>query len=398
MLTLRIALRYLLSRKSHSVINVVSLIAVVGVSIATMAIVIVLSVFNGFRDLAYNNLSSIDPDLKVVYAGGTMGSADSVAARVRTMPGVSGASVTLTRRALYVDGGEQFPVVFTGVDRHYATHSPLPMTMGIATDVAVDSMPAMQVAVGVAARAGSGPGDVATLYVPRRLGRINPSAPATAFRSSDMMLTGVYQVNQPEYDLDHVMVPLEQARYLMQYEGGEGDAIEVWLDNPGEAASVARTIEGALGPGYRALDRLEQQHDTFRMISVEKWVTLLMLVFILVVASFNIISTLSLMVIDKASNIATMRAMGATRAMVRRIFVLQGWLITVAGGVVGIALGAVLCLLQQWCGIVKLNADPERLTIDTYPVALSGLDLLIVLGIVVVLGAVISQITRWFVK
>ena len=233
--------------------------------------------------------------------------------------------------------------------------------------------------------------------MPRRLGRINPANPAAAYRALDVAVTGVVQVDQPEYDADFVFIPLEAARRMLDYDAGEGSAVELKAAQGVRPDELVRRLAKDL-PQYSVQGRVEQQADTFRMIAVEKWITFTMLVFILLIASFNIVSTLSLMVIEKRADMATLRALGATSASTRSIFVAEGWLITAVGGVAGLVLGVVLSLAQQCFGLVKLAADPSALTIDVYPVRLEWADVAIVFFAIIATGLVIGMVSRLFTK
>lgn len=403
MLALRIALRYLFAKKSHRVVNVIAVISMAGVAVATMAIIVVLSVFNGFTDLAHSHLAAIDPEVKISpRQGKVIDCADSLAAVLEQRPDVEAAAVILQERALLLAGDYQMPVVFRGLDPakvRRVTDIDAVIIDGVYADLnsMPDSIAGMQAAVGVAVNLGLRPSPYAAgmIYVPKRKGRINPANPAAAYRSLQVAMTGVVQIDQPEYDADFVFIPLSCARQLLDYRAGEGSAVEVKAArgvSPGQLAeSLARDF-----PQYLVQGRIEQQADTFRMISVEKWVTFLMLVFILLVAAFNIVSTLSLMVIEKRSDMATMRALGAPLSMTRAIFVAEGWLITAVGGFVGLVFGIALSLLQQYGGIVKLAADPSALTIDVYPVRLEWVDVAVVFFAILVTGLLIGLLSRLF--
>jgi ABC-type lipoprotein release transport system permease subunit len=234
------------------------------------------------------------------------------------------------------------------------------------------------------------------LYVPRRNGRINPANPANAFVSSDLIVSGVFQVNQSEYDADYIMIPLAAARDLLEYDT-EASAIEIRLTSPLAEQQVIDEIK-ALSNKVVVETRLQQQSEAFKMIAIEKWVTFMMLVFILVIASFNILSTLSLLVIEKRDNMTTLRALGASHSIISRIFMLEGILITITGGFFGIILGAILSLAQQYGGFIKLSADPATLTTDVYPVRLDMTDILIVFAAVAVVAVIASLITRIFTR
>lgn len=404
MLALKIALRYLIAPKSHRAVNVISIISVVGVAVATMAIVVVLSVFNGFSDLARRQLSRIDPDLRVQAAEGKVfARADSIADVIQTVAGVRAAMPVLRDRALLVADRSQMPVRFVAVDPAKAA-AVLELDSIIIDGIyspdngLPDSVAGAQISVGVALSTGLRPSPYAAgdIYVPRRLGRINPANPAAAYRCLPVAVTGVTQVDQQDYDNDYVILPLGPMRELLEYSDGEASSVEIALASGGDVGRVRRRLEQTLPQGLVVLDRDEQSSDTYRMIAIEKWVTFLMLVFILVIASFNIISTLSLLVIEKRDNMATLRALGAPRGLIARIFVDEGWLITVSGGLVGIAVGIVLVLLQQHFGLIRLEGDPSTLNVDSYPVRLVWGDVALLLGTVVVLGFIISQISRLF--
>lgn len=401
MLAFRIALRYLFSKKSHNAVNVISAISLAGVAVASMAIMIVLSVFNGFTELSASHLSKIDPDLKVVAARGkTIADGDSAAAVIMTVSGVAAAMPSVEERGLIVAGNNQMPVIFKGVGDNYRDIIAVDSIVidGIYTE-AVDTAGAMQIAVGVANRTGLRPSllSVADVYVPRREGRINPANPMAAFRGTRLTVTGVTQIDQADIDNDRIIIPLDRARQLLDYDR-EATAIEVRLAPGASAEEVSQAIAATLGGSVRVLTRSAQQGSAMKMIAIEKWVTFLMLCFILIIASFNIISTLSLLVIEKRDDMKTLRALGAARSQIRSIFRYEGLLITIAGGTAGIILGLLLSLAQQHFGFIKLNGDPTTLTISTYPVAVSGLDVLAVFGAIVVIALLTSSLTTIFTR
>lgn len=401
MLALKVALRYLVSKKSHAAVNVISAISVAGVAVATAAIVVVLSVFNGFTDLAASHFSVIDPDLMVTPARGkTIADGDSLAVAIAGMEGVAAATPTLTERGLLVSGDSQLGVVFKGVAPGYTSVvdiAPAVVASGEIPSEAVD-VPAASVAVGVANRLMLRPGtSAAELYVPKRVGRINPANPAGAFFSSPLVVARVFQVDQMEIDADHIIVPLSVARDLLAYET-EATAVEIRTAPGADIDAVGRRVADALGTGFIVSDRRMQHAEAFRMISVEKWVTFAMLIFILIIAAFNIVSTLSLMVIEKRDNMATLRFLGATRPAVRAVFAWMGAIITLAGGIIGCLLGVALSLAQQWGGFIRLSGDPSRLSVAVYPVRVAFPDILAVLALVAVMAVLTSLVTRLFTR
>lgn len=402
MFTFKIALRYLFSKKSHKAVNIIAAISIAGVAVATAAIVIVLSVFNGFTSLSERQLSLIDPELLVKPRDGKVfARSDSVRDIILTVDGVTGAVATLSDRGLLVSEHSQTPVEFKGIDDGYCDVVDLDSVVIDGLYLSrYDSLPAAQISVGVANSSGlrPSPESVVGLYVPRRVGRLNPANPAASFRGRDVVVTAVTSVNQTEYDNDRIFVPLDVARDLLDYSDGEASALELRLAPEADIRQVTSEIAGRLDPGFDVLDRARQQSESFRMIAIEKWITFLMLVFILIIASFNILSTLSLLVIEKRDNMTTLRALGATRADVRSIFVRLDWLICGIGGAAGIVVGLLLSLAQQHFGLIRLSGDPAALTIDVYPVAVDPTDLPAVAAAIILIALLTSLVTRLFTK
>lgn len=401
MLTLRIALRYLFSRKSHSAVNLISAVSVAGVAVASAAMIIVLSVFNGFSRLCEAKLSKFDAPVLVVPAHGKVfAGADSLAHQLAGLPQVGCAVPQLVEQAFAIAGQHQMAVTLMGVGEQWAHAS------GVG-DIILDGAPRVETLPngwsGALLSAGAAMGLQTTprspwtidIFQPRRQGRYNPANPTNAFRGDTIACMGVFRVEQEEYDRDMVVVPLELSRRLLEYDNGEATGIAVW-PRPGiSEASLKEAVDHALAgmQGLKTLDRLGQQPDMFRMISVEKWITFVMLAFILVIAAFNIVSTLSMMVLEKQPNMGVLRAMGATGTFVSRIFANQGWLITLAGGAIGLLCGALLSAGQQHFGWVKLSAsDPSMLSIDVYPVALEAGDIAIVGAVLAAASAVIALV------
>lgn len=391
MLSLRIALRYLLAKKSHTAVNVISLISMAGIAVAAMAMVCVLSVFNGFSDLALERLSLVDPDVKVTPARGkVISNADSLAEVIGGMPGVRRVAVTVEDEALAIFDGAQAPTVVRGVPEGYSELSEVGNL--VIDGEMMDGADAMghgyaALSVGTAIKLGARPNPECQLLVtvPRRLGRINPAFPMAAFRTDTLVVSAVYQTNQAEFDNDMLYMPLSVARDLLDY-STEGSAVEVALEPGADADKVIGSIQSALGDSYLVADRLRQQSESFRMIAIEKWITFLMLVFVLVMASFNILSTMSMLIIEKEGNLRILRCMGATEGMLRRIFLDEGILIAAAGGVVGIIAGVVLCVLQQQFGLISLGGDHSQMSIDAYPCRLDIADVLAVALVVGIIG------------
>ena len=402
MVALRIALRYLFSKKSHNAVNAISIISVVGIALASLAIVCILSVFNGFTDLALRQASVLSPDLLIEpVAGKVMVGSDSLCGIVRGVRGVALAEPVVEERALAISGARQMPVRLKGVTERYGQMTDIDRVVkedgtfllhdSIAGDVAA-------LGVGVALGLEARPSLLSRveLYVPRRIGRINPANPAASFQADTLLVGGVFQTEQAESDADLVIAGIDVVRRLLEYDD-EATGIEVKVDGRDDGA-VLSEIKSLLGSGYVVRDRVEQQEEAFRMIAVEKWVTFCMLAFILMIASFNVVSTLSMLVIEKDDDARTLFALGASSGVVTRIFMIEGWLISFLGGLLGVVVGAILCIAQEWFGFIRLGGDHEMMTTDVYPVRLDMLDLCAVLGLVAVVGCVVSSLTAVFAK
>lgn len=400
MLSLRIAFRYLVSRKSHGTVNTISAISVAAVAVAAAAMIIVLSVFNGFSSLAAGKLSRLDPDYMLVpVKGKTIAAADSLCALLRSIPGVASAEPEITEQAFATTPqGRRMGLIVKGMTPAGLAASGLGGVIidGDGSLAVTDSLlPPSIISVGTAVSLNLRPSvDLCdfTLYEPRRLARVNPANPMGAFRSIPLQATGVYQIEQEEYDKDMVIIPYAVASRLLDYHSSVASSVAVQLRSGASASSVASALEKvAAERSLRVLDRFRQQQAAFRMIAVEKWITFLMLGFILLIASFNIVSTLYMMMLEKQANMRILHAMGATRAFVARIFVSQGWLIVVLGGVAGIILGSLLVLGQQHFGWIKLSAaDPSLMAVDSYPVVLSAGDILTTLLAVLAVAILIT--------
>lgn len=402
MLSLRIALRYLLSRKSHGAVNIISAISIAAIAVAAAAMVIVMSVFNGFSDLAASKLSHIDPDYTLTpLKGKRIADADSLCSLIASIPGVLVAAPEITEQAIATADGRQMAVTIKGIPPQALHASGIPA-------ITIDGIPSLQadtcaiISVGVALRLGLRPsvGSRAfTLYEPRRTARINPANPMAAFLTRQMTATGVFQVEQEEFDRDVIIIPYQTAAALLAM-NNQASAIAVYASADTDMASLASQLtQIADNASLRVADRYRQQEQAFRMIAIEKWITWLMLAFILLIASFNILSTLSMLILEKEPNMFILGAMGATRRLIDSIFIRQGWLIIILGGVAGIIAGTLLTLGQQHFGWITLGAsDPSLMSIDIYPVRLAPSDLLLtfltLLGAALLLTPLIPLLRR----
>lgn len=400
-LPLRIASRYLMSRKGHQAVNVISIVAVCGIVVATAALICVLSVFNGFRGLIMGKLAMLDPEVAITATlGKTVNDADSIIGAVSSIPGVERAMPVIEDQALAMYAQLQMPVRLKGVSDDYNT-------MNQMDSVIVDGKWKLSDQVSRFAVAGAGPAvrlcmrpdflGMVRLFAPQRQGNVNIANPMGAFRQDSLFLSGIFQLQQNDYDADLIYVPLDMARDLFDYET-EATQIEVKLAPGANEQQVMRAISQALGNGYQVKNRLMQQSEAYRLVNIEKWMTFLLLTFILIIATFNVISTLSLLIIEKDDSIATMRALGANDRQISRIFVLQGWLITLAGAITGVIIGLILCLCQQRFGWLRLSGDPANMIINAYPVEVQWTDVLITLALVAAVGLLTSMVTALIMR
>ncbi len=402
---LRLALRYLLSPKSHSAVNVISLVSVGGVAIAVAAIVCVLSVFNGFNDLVTSGGDSIIPDVAIVpTTGKIIADSDSLIELISQTDGVEAVSPVIEERALAIGiNGHQIPVRMLGVAPDFADVSHLPESVidGVYGLYHTDTShePAV-IGAGVAIdlELHPSPESLIGVVVPRREGRINPANPSAAFRSDTLTATGVFQTDRSEYDSEIVIAPIECVARLLGHDTPTATAIYVALAPGATDSKIKEQLSGVLPEGLSVKNRADQQETSLRMIAIEKWITFAMMVFILIVASFNIISTLSMLIIEKAPTIGILRSLGASAVDITAIFNRTGWLICGAGAITGILIGTILCLLQQHFGLIHLNGDSSMLITDVYPVRLNPIDLTAVAVATVAVGIMTSIFTTPFTR
>lgn len=400
-LPLHIALRYLRSKKSHSAVNIISIVSVCGVIVATAAIVCVLSVFNGFSKLIHSKLSMLDADIAITATlGKTIADADSVAAVARGVAGVEMALPVVEDNALAMFFNYQMPVTLKGVPDGYDSLTNIRSTIIDGKYLLDDGISQYSViAIGPALSLNVRPDylKMVSLYTPRRRGNINLANPATALRSDSVFVSGVFQIEQNKYDRNTMFVSIEMARRLFDYTT-QATAVELRLAPGANEPAVMAALNDALGKQYVVKNRLMQQAEAFRMVNIEKWVTFLLLGFILVIATFNVIGALSLLIIEKTDSIDTFRNLGASNKLISRIFVMEGWVISFTGTVLGIALGLLLCLLQEHFGLIEMQGNAATLIITAYPVAVQWTDVLVVLALSLAVGALTSLVTKLIMR
>lgn len=403
-----VAWRYLRAPKSHTAVSAISIISVVGVAVATAAIICVLSVFNGFKGLLSDKLDILAPDILVSPASGKVfADADSVAAAVAAIAGVESVSPTVVENALAIFNSREMPVTLRGVTPQ--VFSATTAVDSIILPPADPDAPRLEsiagfsrsdalVSVGVAAQLGIGDTDSPLMvFAPRREGRVNLANPVSSFITDSIYPAGIFQAMQSDYDEKLVICHIDAARDLFQY-STEATSLEIKLSPEADPSQTAALVAAALGPSAVVKDRLRQQEMNFRMISIEKWVSFLLLIFILLIASFNIISTLCMIIIEKQQSMSTLSALGMTRRDIGKIFWWESLYVSAAGGLAGMVLGVSLCLVQQHFGIIKLGGDPDAMIVAAYPVVVEWSDLLIAAIPVAATGLATAFISSAFAR
>ncbi len=392
-LPLQIALRYLFSKKSHSAINTISIISVCGVAVATMALICTLSVYNGFQELISSLYSTLDPQVKIEpIRGKTFDLQSDAIDSLAQWEEIAVFSPTIEDNALIAYRGKQMAIRLKGVSDTYAQLTQIDSILYDGTFQLRDSVVSYAtLGVGVANEIGAGARYVYPLqvYAPKRKARVNMANPAASFNRSTLYNTAVFGVNQADYDGQLVIAPIDVARNLFDYTT-EVTAIELKLNEGVNIDKTIAKIEKCLGDDYVVKNRLMQQENSYRMMQVEKWMTFLILAFILMIASFNVVGSLSMLIIDKQANIRTLRSLGADNRMVQQIFLLEGWLISAIGAGGGLLLGVLLCLLQQEFGLISLGHAAGTFVVDAYPVRVAWLDIAVVALVVTLLGFLAS--------
>lgn len=381
-----IAKRYLFSRKKQNVINLVSFVSVCGVAVGTMALVCVLSVFNGFQGVIEGLFSNFDPPFQITSVQGKSFEVDSIQTAL-SHPSVDTYCEVIEDNALLQYADKQLPVIIKGVPANYSSINRMDSILLDGKFYVNDPHVNTAVAgVGLVRSLGLSVHYVEPmwLYVPKRHGRVNLMQPDRAFHREFVYLSGIFMVQQERYDNNLMLVSLSLARKLFEYPT-QVTSIELKLEDDVDAVVAKNEIQTILGDQYIIKDRYEQQEEFYNMLQIEKWVTYLILSFILLIAVFNIIGSLSMLIIDKKQDVKILQNLGATDAAIKRIFLIEGWMISIVGAIVGVLVGLLLCFLQQEYGLISLGGG-DGFVIQDYPIQVEMLDVLIVFFTVIIMG------------
>lgn len=399
-----IARRYLFSKKSTHVINIISGISVVGVAVATMALVVTLSVFNGFHDLVASLLTSFDPQIEIVPTKGKTAPADDpILTKIRNLPQVDVATESVEDQAMAIYKGRQAMIKVKGVEDNF---SELSHINDILYGDGEFSLHAANLQFGVVGiRLADNLGMTADwdgqlkIYAPKREGQLDLMNPTEGFVEDSVISPGVvFSVKQARYDRDYVLTSIAFARNLFGQQGMLSQ-LEIRLKPGSDLDAVKAEMQKIAGSKYRVLDRMEQQADTFKIMKIEKFIAYIFLTFILAVACFNIIGSLSMLIIDKKNDVVTLRNMGASDKQIVRIFLFEGRMISANGAILGILVGLLLCWLQQVYGLVSLGRSSGSFIVDAYPVSVHPEDIIIIFITVLAVGfASVWYPVRYFAK
>ena len=386
-----IARRYLFSKKKHNAINIISGISVCGVALATLALVCTLSVFNGFQDMVAGFFTAFDPELKITIREGKVFEPQGAAFQeVRSLPEIAVWTETLEENAMVQYKDRQAMAIIKGVEDNFEELTFIDSLLyGAGEFILHDSIVDYGV-LGVELISELGTGlqfvDPLQVYAPKRNVRVNMANPSASFNRDYLFSPGVvFVVNQQKYDARYILTSLSFARNLFNYDT-EVSAVELKLKPGADVTAVQRKIARILGDEFVVLDRYEQQADVFRIMEIEKFISYLFLTFILAIACFNVIGSLSMLILDKREDVETLRNLGADDRLIARIFLFEGRLISLFGALSGIVLGLLLCYIQQRFGIISLGGGNGSFIVDAYPVSVHVTDVVLIFITVVTVG------------
>lgn len=391
-LPLFIARRYLFAKKSHNVINIISAISAVGMAIGTAALIIILSIYNGFDELVKSTLSNVEPDILITPAKGKVFIPEGEAFdRIKANPMIGEYDLILQENVFVDYDGHQGIAKAKGVDSAFEAESPLAehITNG-EFSLHKGQLPQMVVGAGLAYKMGMNPAFLASaeLYFPIRDRNFSLANPAASIETVRMRPSGIFSVNQ-QIDNDLIILPIEQMRKLLGYEE-EVSGVELRLVEGSTAKdlrSAIKDIQKELGPDFKVLDRFRQNTSLYKMMRYEKAAIYLILIFVIIIIALNIFGSITMLIIEKKDDIETYRSLGATDQMLRRTFTLEGWLISLLGLAAGLVIGIGFSLAQQHFGFIKM---PGSFLVNAYPVILQWQDVLATIAGVALIGYIIA--------
>ncbi len=391
MFSFYIAKRYLFSKKSTNAINIISGISVVGVAVATMALVVTLSVFNGFHDLVASLFTSFDPQLKVTpVKGKSIAADDTLLMKVKQLPEILVATETVEDQALAIYGERQAMVIIKGVENNFDSLTNIRQillgdgTFELKAAEMSYGIPGIQLAENLGL--GYYYQTPLRIFAPKREGQLNMAVPTEGFVEDELYSPSVlFYVKQSKYDANYIITNIAFSRNLFGQQGMLS-ALELRVKPDCDISDVKKKIKSIVGEQFYVKDRFEQQEDTFKIMKIEKFIAYIFLTFILIVACFNIIGSLSMLIVEKKNDITTLRNLGANDKQIARIFLFEGWMISAGGALVGIVVGLTLCWMQQTFGLIGLGRSSGSFIVDAYPVSVHFDDIVIIFFTVLAVG------------
>lgn len=392
-LPFKIARRYVFSKKSTNAINIISGIAVVGIAIGSMALLVIMSVFNGFEGFLSGLIGSFKPDVRITAVEGKVFVPDSAKlVQLRTLEGVDAVSQTLEEIALLEYDNVQNIGNIKGVDDQYQYVTAIDTSLKSGQEYRIyDSLRQVNYAIVGAAleytlqiNVGQAFNRPVTVYMPKRKGRISTAPTSRPFKKRQVYPSAVYAVQQSEYD-NYAITNLAFVQDLTSYSDGEISALELRLSPNANEPKILAAIRDIMGEGFEVKNRYQQDEAMYNVTQVEKYIAYLIIAFTLVLVAFNMVGALWMLVLDKKKDIATLKALGATNQLVRRIFLAEGFLLSLLGLSLGCAIAVLLCFLQQQFGLVRLSGSGDFI-IDAYPVEMRLGDFLLVIVTVLSIG------------
>lgn len=392
-----IAGRYLFARKSHNVINVISAISVVGMAIGTAALTIILSIYNGFDSLVRDMMGNLEPDILITPSKGKVFVPEGECYDwIYAQESVASMCTVLQEQVFISYDGHQGVAIAKGMDAIAQEESPIRENIRDGKfEFRHGDIPEGVVGVGLAYKMGINPRFLAPiqLYYPSRTRKLSPSSPSSSIEYINIWPSGLFSINS-EIDNSYILLDIDKMRELLEYSGEEVSAVEIRMKEGCEARELKRVMDGIserLGEDFTVSDRFRQNESLYKMMKYEKASIYLILIFVILIIGLNIHASLSMLIIEKREDISTLWAMGAGETLIRRIFVLEGWFISLLGLAIGLLMGLAFCLLQQRFGLISM---PGNFVIQAYPVVLKGSDLLITALSVAILGYLIAAFTE----
>ncbi|MCG8582031.1 MAG: FtsX-like permease family protein [Bacteroidales bacterium] len=394
-LAFEIARRYLYAKKSQNIINIISMISVFGVLTGSMALVIVLSVFNGVHNFMGDLYTAFDPNFKLVPSSGKVISTDSINyEKLKQADDVLFVSEILEHQALLKFRTRKIPGVVYGVDSNFNKVSSI-------DSIIIDGKYELKYKSEYRGVIGKRLADQLairlnfvtplSMYVPKRKGNINMMNPNNAFKQEYLSPSGFFAVYQEEYDGQYLIVDIEQARRLLQYDDKTISSLAIKVKDDANLENAEKEIQSIVGSSMDVLNQQEQHVEFYKVMKVEKLFSYLILSFIIAIAAFNIVANLAMLIFEKKESIFTLKSMGADQKLITRIFMMEGWLISLVGILAGTFLGIIVVLIQEHFGIIKFMGSGHYIT-DAYPIALEWLDVIVV----IITVSIISALAAWY--